>query len=480
MTLSLTLIDESDYICIMKHIERASIIRVLTDMVKADAIIDVRELETYHQLAVKYSLRKEDELISASLTLSTAINTLKELPNEDKSTFLSDFMSVAMSDDYLAREEALLLVALKCCLSTDFKLESYMLSLDSSDIQVDPSQILYVESEFNTDMNWEINESYRILASEIRLAGFDFVYLPKIAEHYRSIPTEEFVQIASFLYPKVGEERLKAIVKQLQTISTQEFCNDQLATKLSAKEFSCMSPSLMIKVGDSIVDDKRISNYLILELGKNVIKSVRLFIDAFSSLFHNVRLNYLTEEKGRFIYAGFYKQIFDLHMLRRGIKSPIVIDVYREEIRLPEADIVLDKLHRREKALYALFIIESASGGINFSRPESIKQFERYQKRMVAVQKKYRLIYKMFGGDEKKAPIIENQEIRNPMISKIKSQFSKYEGVLFHPENYTVQRNIYGNYSINIPSSMCYCCGTQKTDLMHLFDSIEWQNISAL
>lgn len=93
-------------------------------------------------------------------------------------------------------------------------------------------------------------------------------------------------------------------------------------------------------------------------------------------------------------------------MFRKGIKSPVVIDVYRGHIRFSEADLKIENIHRREKALYALFMLESVSGSVNFSKPTTLNELVRYTRRMTAVQEKYRLIYKKFGGEPQKAPDI--------------------------------------------------------------------------
>ena len=161
-------------------------------------------------------------------------------------------------------------------------------------------------------------------------------------------------------------------------------------------------------------------------------------------------------------------------MLRKGIKSAVVLDPSRERIYFPEADVKLNKIHRREKALYALFLMESASGGINFSPPESPKQLERYEKRMKAIMHKYQLIYRMF------APNIEIPEIRLPMISLLKKQLSQLKDILYHVDDYMIQRNIYGNYSVNIPASLCCCCGVERTDIKLLSESEDWIRIAAI
>lgn len=99
---------------------------------------------------------------------------------------------------------------------------------------------------------------------------------------------------------------------------------------------------------------------------------------------------------------------------------------------------------------------------------------------MSAVQTKYRLIYQKFGGEPENTPDISIPEIRLPMIALIKKQLKKHEEVLFHVDDYMIQRNMFGNYCVNIHPSLCCCCGLDNKDVTTLSDSIEWQKISAL
>lgn len=311
------------------------------------------------------------------------------------------------------------------------------------------------------------------------MSGFDFVYLPKIAEHYQSISESVLFQITEFLYPKVSEDRLHLFIDQLRNLSTERFCKEQLAAKLNITELSSVVPSLMVKIGDSLVDNKIVANFLLVEIDGNVLECVRGILDLFTESYHNDRLNYLKEEKGRFVLKGFYKQIFDILMLRKGIQSRVVIDTFNDRIYFPDADVVMEKIHRREKALYALFLLESASGGINFNKPTLPDQLERYKKRMADIQAKYKMIYKMFGGEESAAPNLEISEIRLPMISLLKRQLLKLGDVLYHVDDYVIQRNAYGNYSVGISSDLC-CCNGAKGDFLPLSESEVWKRISAL
>lgn len=63
----------------MKQEEKASLMRVLSDLVKADGIIDINEMDCLDHLRSKYKITNEDECRAENLTFSVAINTLAEL-----------------------------------------------------------------------------------------------------------------------------------------------------------------------------------------------------------------------------------------------------------------------------------------------------------------------------------------------------------------------------------------------------------------
>lgn len=464
----------------MKQEERASIIRIVSDLIQADGILDTREIDFLDDLRDKYGITKEDEILAESLSLAKALKVIAATEENIKHSLMNAFHRITMSDYYCAKEEALLLIALRLVLTLNTLYEASVLSFDSSVLSFENSQILYLESEFDEKTNKLMKQFYREICSEIRLSGFELVYLPKVSEHYGCIAETDFLRIAEFLYPKVSEERLSSIIKQMQNLSTSSFCNEQLATKLSMKELRTIHPSFLIKIGESAIGERRNANFLLVEIADSPLDTIRYVMDLFAEYYHNLQINYIQEAKGRFILTGYYRLIFDILMLRKGVRSSIVLDPLRERIYFPEADAKIDKIHRREKALYALFMLESPSGGINFNKPESPKQLERYQKRMKAIIRKYQLIYRMFGGEEEKAPNIEIPEIRLPMISLLKKQLSKLDKVLYHVDDYMIHRNIYGNYSVSIPSSMCYCCGFHQADIKALSESEEWMKISAL
>lgn len=441
----------------MKQSERAGIARVFSDLIYADGIIDTREVGQLDSLRRKYGIRKEDEEASTSLTLAQAIRGLACLEAKERQGLLDDFMSIAMSDDFCAREEALLIMALRDCLGAGADGSETVISVKVSSLDIEESQILYVESGADEAIARQIADHYREIRAEIRLAGFDFVYLPKVAEHYRALPADILLKVMEFLYPKVGGERLQAIASQLQNLSTHMFCREQIAMKLGVREMLAVEPSLMVRVGDSIVDNERVANFLLIGVGSDILGRARGFADAFAGLYNNSRLCYLREADGRFVFKGFHKQILDILTLRQGIRSRVVVDTLRERIYLPEADACIEKIHRREKVLYALMLIESARGGVNFNRAKAGESDDLHTRRMDTIQAKYRALYALMGGDEEGAPNITVPEIRLPMMSLLRRQIMKLSGLVSNAEDYTISRNAAGNYSVSLAPELCCC-----------------------
>ena len=118
----------------MKQSERASIFRIASDLIKADAIIDTREIEKLDSIRNKYAIKKEDEILGFSYTFAKAIQTLLDSPKHSRHELMVTFEEIAMSDSFCPREEALLLAALRLSLTQSVTFESQIISIDTSDV----------------------------------------------------------------------------------------------------------------------------------------------------------------------------------------------------------------------------------------------------------------------------------------------------------------------------------------------------------
>lgn len=328
----------------MKQSERVSVMRVVHDLIIADGIIDLRELVNLDFIRSRYRIKKEDEVVARTYTLSKALSLLSESDKSLRHELMNDCLRISMSDNVCAKEEALLLLALRCCL-IGINQETQVYSVPLEEFIMEDAQVLYVESEYNVTANDEICDSYRALRAEMRLAGFELVYLPRVAHHYRAISDETLYQMAEFLYPNVAPSRLQQIIQQMKQLSTARFCKEQLAQKLGIQSLTTAAPSLLLKVGNSWVNDKVMANFLLVELSDSVQHSIRCLLDVYSDYHQNNQIHYIQETNERFVFRGFYKQIFDILTLRQGVRSRVVLDPHRERIYFPEADAVLDKVH---------------------------------------------------------------------------------------------------------------------------------------
>ena len=465
----------------MKQIERASIMRIVSDMVKADSIIDMQEIDFLNGVRQKYNIKREDEIMSETLTLADAFQTLRDISESLKQDVWGDFRGMALSDNACSREEAMHLLTIVACLSASLSNNSTVYSVElPNNILLDSSQVLYIEGEYYKETNREIIAHYREILNELRLIGFNFVYIPKVGEHYRSLSHEDLHTLISFLYPTVTEIQMEHVAKQLTTLSTSDFCKTELVGRMKMEGLAHSLPSIMFRIGMSSIGGKNYENFLVLPIDEDALVAVRRVVDTFVSIFKPRILNPIYEGKHRFVYNGFYKQIFDSFIYKKGIRSSVVIDLMHGEILLPEADSKISGLHRREKALYALFLLESSSGGINFNKPTGVRSLDKYKHRIAAIQKKYEIIYENFGGERSKAPQIELPENRLPMISLIKRQFRQLGDLLNQPDDYLVQRNMFGNYCVTIPPELCLCIDIESNSICSFEESDFWCSLLAM
>lgn len=465
----------------MKQIERASIMRIVSDMVKSDATIDTREIDYIKGLRDKYAITLEDEVMAEAMTMEDAFNVLENAPESVKQDLKGDLQGIALSDNACSREEAMFLFAVAACFTKCFSSITNVFSIElDGGIRVNNTQVIYIEGEYYKEANREINSNYREIINELRLIGLNFVYIPKVGEHYRSLSNDDLNNLISFLYPTINQEQMEHVSKQLATMSTSDFCKSEIVGRMKLDKLAHTLPSIMFRIGASFIGNKKYDNFLVITIEDDVHLTVKRCVDAFVTLFAPRILNLLYEDKHRFVYDGYYKQILDSFVYKKGIRSSVVVDLIHGDILLPEADAKINGMHRREKALYALFLLESSSGGINFNKPTGVKSLERYKRRMDILQRKYDIIYEGFGGERSKAPKIELPENRLPMISLIKRCFRQLGDLLNESDDYLVQRNMFGNYCVTLPPELCLCFDGKSSRFCRFEDSDFWSKLLAM
>lgn len=455
--------------------------RMASDIVRADSIIDLRELTFLDDIRKKYNITEAEEKLAYMCTLAQAIGTLQKSDARVKNDFLKEMTKAIMSDSICTRQEAVLMLMLNYCFKENTEQKATVYSIDSAeDINFEEAQILYIESEYDNHTNKELQQHYREIVNELRLIGYNFVYLPKVAEHYASLSEKDLNSLVRFLYPAMTDLQKSQINKQVTTLTTADFCHEQIQRRPGMEELEKAVPSLMLKIGDSAVNNKTIANFLVVSIEDDALQMVQRLCNQFVEMYQPRVLNPICEERNRFAYAGLYKQVFDTFMFRKGIRSSVAVDLHGGRIMLPEAGVELEGLARREKALYALILLESKNGGINFSKPENAAGLKRFNRRMESIQNKYNEIYSHMGGEKEKAPRLDVATTRAPMLAKIKSKINALGELLDRSDDYMAQRNILGNYCVKLSPELCKFYDNNSKTCLDFSESDFWNNLRAM
>lgn len=443
----------------MKKEERIAVVRIFTDLIKADSVIDINEMEYYETIKSIHNICHADEESANEMTLATAIDILSQTDESTLKEVMQECYAMTVSDGFCARSEALLMFSLHCCLEEEYRECSKVISIKTNSTIVDKDQLLYIESYNDKDVNNQIKNEYRHICGEMKMCGFNFVYIPSIVSHYQETPRPLMEQVFRFLLPMLNEERILEVIGKLSGLQTEDFVNDILCVKLGIEELKETMPALLLYVGESHVGDSNYTNFLKVDIdGVNVLETVQNLMDLITSMQSSeyVRFRAIEDSKNKFIYQGFYKQLIELFTLKQNVRSRVLVDPYKEKIEFVDIDKELLGLHRKEKALYTLFLLESKNGGINFTMPKTASEMKKYNERIRLLQKKYAYIYGLFGGDKEKAPLIEVAEIRRPMLSNLKKSIIGLSKYLYNANDYIIERDKLGYYNIKIAQTEIY------------------------
>lgn len=456
----------------MLRAHKIAVARIFADLIKADRIIDTGEMECWNRVCAKYSIDKEVETDAQYVSFSDALESICNSGVQGlKEDLLSDCRSMTVSDGFCAHSEALILIALILMLDSyqPFRVETF--SIPKASFNIDIATSLYIESDYDAATNEAIRVNYRSLFKEFQLAGFHFVYPPKIIEHYQDTDPKLFHQILSFLAPSMSESGIENAYKSLMKMTTGVFCKDLLCNKCGITDLRNTYPSLLIKIGNSFVGEDAYANYLKIEVDEDILSTVQSFIDRFCEMLSSdvYVVNTSEERDSQFHFHGFYKQLLDIFLIRKNIRSHILIDPYKEEIFFPDVDAKANGLHRRERALYTLLLCYGKDG-INFNQPKSTDGLSKYMKRMEKIQTRYSIIYSLFGGTADTAPDLSIPEIRRPIFSCLKRSLKNIPS-LYNPEDYNLTKNRDGVFSVNIDDNMVLVAELDSAEPIPLTDS---------
>lgn len=359
---------------LLKREHKIAFARIITDLIEADFVVESDEMQFFERIISKDGFSISDAMLveAKKLDFAKALSILKVLDKNSRMLIVNTLKQLSMSDGVCVPLEAILIFAVEQVLMNDAAIHS----IPQSGINIDNLKVIYIENE-DTEIGRQIDEKLSSIVSELKLVGFDFVYIPRLVRDFGRMDYDYLKKVVKYMIPSVSEERLSLICESLRGLTTAKFCRNLLYKKLGMNLVDC-KPSLLIKINDSDIVDRydseaiervRYSNFLQLELRNDVIDEIHSIIVTYHSM---INCSITIESKPRtprFIYTGFHRSLFDLIAYGRELKEYRLIfeiskhkaNVYFESIDDANEQINL-KLNPQEAALYYLIVQKSLLG----------------------------------------------------------------------------------------------------------------------
>lgn len=312
----------------MTNREKSSLARIISDMIKADNIIEEREIREMKFLMEKYGITNRHMAEAREMRFSDAVNELRNLDAHDRHDIFDRIYRLAMSDNTCVQKEALLLIALKYCLvdvhehalkKDDGKLvRPKLLSCPSGESTINEPYIVYIESVYEESPNMQIMDSFKLMVTSSKLHGFNFIYIPELVKEFQNMSERYVLDVIRYMAPSLKDDFIKNVYDRLSCMTTKEFFRNVLYERLNVKMDYDIVPSLLINIGTSVVPycvaDGPVQYYtefLCIPLYKeplNIVEDVLNFYRKMVSFQQSVIVG---DNQGNFRYFGFYKALFD-------------------------------------------------------------------------------------------------------------------------------------------------------------------------
>ena len=309
----------------MTREERIAMARIISDMIKADNIIEESEIKDMKDLMSHYSITQQDMSDARNIRFSDAVTSLKEMTKKERQVFFDSIYRIALSDNVCVPKEALLLIALQYCLvEYDYKETSgnripkpYIISCPAGETMISDQYMVYLESSYNEDRNAEIMQDFKLLVTQSRLNGFNFIYIPKMVEEFKEMDPMYVKDVISYMAPHLADNVVVDVYDRLCKMTTADFFHNVLYEKLQVKALYDAKPSILINIGSSVVPycatDGSVQYYTeflcipIITTTLSLVEEILFFYQSKVS----IKTVTISDNKGQFKYFGFYKALFD-------------------------------------------------------------------------------------------------------------------------------------------------------------------------
>ena len=239
----------------MKNLHREHKIafaRVITDLIEADFVVEADEMQFFEKIISKEGFSISDAMLieAKKMNFAKALSILKALEVNSRRIVVDTLKQLSMSDGVCVPLEAILIFSVEQVLMNNATVHS----IPQSGINIDNLKVIYIEN-YETKIGKQIAAKLSSIVSELKLVGFDFVYIPRLIRDFGSMEHDYLKKVVKYMIPSISDERVTAICENLRGLTTSRFCRDLLYKKLGMNLIDC-KPSLLIKINDSDIVDK--------------------------------------------------------------------------------------------------------------------------------------------------------------------------------------------------------------------------------
>jgi len=317
------------------NIVRASISRVLSDMVKSDSVISLAEMNALDHWFEMFGVREEDRTRGFGMTLQEAFEELKTAPATLRNSVEEAMKSIAGADNECCRAEAMLITAFRYAVKGN---GARVCSMRFRNRPILDNQILYIENPSAREKRIGgdlLRDCHEQVSNIVEAAGFELVYIPEIRK--RLVGWDDargkgnLERVFRLISPTLARDEIATIAERAKGLTTKSFYEEVLCSQEGlAMPLEITKPTWMVRLCNSTLNGKGYANFMCFELNcdsdsrEERDSQIRLqmhnFVDDLNALQgpYSIVVNRHRKLGEDFQYGGFYKVLFDVLLGKRS------------------------------------------------------------------------------------------------------------------------------------------------------------------
>ena len=368
---------------------RVALARIVSDLVKADKVIDDDEIENYNAMFGP-DMSRQLFLNAQSYTFAEAMKLMAQPMDQDDDTQIvrkrnaetrskraraavEAVTQVANCDGVCDPSEAILLTAINYFLMENqegkYDVQSYMLQ----DFFVAKRFVIFIET-YPSTASENVEKNYNAISQLFASIGLQFIYVPRLAKLYASKDLEIFKNMTMYFFPTITESVVEEIYHTISCMTTKVFVEDYLCKKMHMNLRGHRKPSFLVMLGNSdvVIEDaygdfkmRRFADFLNIRIDDDdVLSVVDKFVIDFNQQVSYTQYFSFNPSNERLLYQGAYKLFFNLVALPEKVPVQRTLNVSPKKHKIFINDTSLS-LPLSKLAVYALIIHASIIGGNN-------------------------------------------------------------------------------------------------------------------